>query len=131
MTQTSFTLLLVFVGGLSGAWLRNSLPELSPGLPQGPGTSSLLPNGIACLLIGALHASRSRLPDYMPALCIVGFCGGLSTFSTFALDIAMGLSSGALAMTLGSGLFELVLGILLVLAGHAVMRRLLRASSRC
>ena len=123
-------LVLVFIGGLLGTWVRISLPTLSPGLPGGPGTASLLPNGIACLLIGALHAARSRLPGYVPALGMVGFCGGLSTFSTFALDIATGLSVGLTAMVIGSVLFELVLGVALVLAGQGLVQRFLQPRLR-
>lgn len=135
-THPGLVLVWVFIGGMAGAALRASLPELSVGiswelpdsLPRGNGTASLLPNAIACLLIGALHAGRSRLPHWMPALGIVGFCGGLSTFSAFALELALGLSGGHLVWLASSALIEIVLGLALVWVGDAGMRRALDES---
>jgi len=47
-----------------------------------------------------------------------GFCGSLTTFSSFVVDVAENLRSGSLTAGLGSLVASVVLGGLAVLLGH-------------
>ncbi len=80
-------ILYVALGGALGSILRY---VLSKWIDAGAG--GLYPYGtftvnvIGCLLIGVLSAlvSKSTLSMEMRLLLITGFCGGFTTFSTFA-----------------------------------------------
>lgn len=75
------TLLLVAVGGAAGTAVRALLAGLLPGR-----RATLLVNLLGCLLVGLLAAAGPP----RAALLVVGFCGGLTTFSTYALEVADG-----------------------------------------
>ena len=93
--------LFVLVGGSLGALARHGVGLL---LPHTPGKhfplATLLVNLVGCLLIGmigqllqrfaaeasARHAAGSLLVDTLRHLVIVGFLGGLTTFSAFGWD---------------------------------------------
>ncbi len=104
----------VFVGGVLGSLLRSVLPSL----PLAVAGSYLLPNAMACLIIGGLYAARHRLHAHMVAFGITGFCGGLSTFSGLAHEWATALSTGALAHALGTICLEVTVGLGLVWVGE-------------
>ena len=80
---------MVFVGGGLGSLARYGLarllpaPELAAGEMPWP---TLLANFLACLLLGCLlgYVSREALSRPLQLLLMTGFCGGFSTFSTFA-----------------------------------------------
>jgi CrcB protein len=81
---------LIFLGGGLGSVCRYGIgyickTHLSTTFPFG----TLLVNVIGCFLIGLWSVWLQR-QDEIPAqstfLLIVGFCGGFTTFSTFALD---------------------------------------------
>ena len=73
-------ILLVALGGAVGAALRYGIVRLLPAhFPWGV----LLANVLGSLLFGVILAGASH---DMRLLAMVGFCGALTTFSTFALD---------------------------------------------
>ena len=126
--------LLVAGGGAAGAGLRwavlGALPDGDPGgdattatlasggdgLPWGLPWPVVLVNLVGCALLGALLGrgvdSRVRL------LVGAGFCGGLTTFSTFAVDAA-GLMRDSRAEVAATYLaLSVVLGLGAFLAGR-------------
>lgn len=76
---------LVFVGGGMGSVLRYWLSPLNTAAwPMG----TLVANVLACVLLGVLIALQSS--QKMPELYLwlgTGFCGGLSTFSTWVMEL--------------------------------------------
>ncbi len=80
-------ILYVALGGALGSSLRYLLSKWIDGNASGAypfGTFTV--NIIGCLLIGILSAlaSKSSLPLELRLLLVTGFCGGFTTFSTFA-----------------------------------------------
>jgi fluoride exporter len=81
---------LVILGGMAGATTRWWVMELlgpSNGFPW----ATFVVNVVGCGLLGALTAlvrARPRHQAMAGDLLGIGFCGGLTTMSTFAVEVA-------------------------------------------
>lgn len=117
-------ILAIAVGSMLGALLRwglgLKLNSLLPDMP--PGT--LAANLIAGYVVGLAVAFFAQAPDLSPEwrlLIITGFCGGLSTFSTFSAEI-VGLLQRGLYAWAGSAIAIHVSGsVAMTLAGIATV----------
>ncbi len=92
-------LFLVFIGGGFGSVLRfiisKYLNNVESGIPYG----TFLVNIVGSLLIGiilGLAAKNNTLSQSQTLLLATGFCGGFTTFSTFAYENHIFLKSGDL-----------------------------------
>jgi CrcB protein len=104
------------VGGFSRWWLGLKLNTLFPTIP--PGT--LAANLIAGYVIGAAVGVFAQFPGLAPEwrlLIITGFCGGLSTFSTFSSEVVTLLQRGQLAWAVGEVCIHVVGSLAMTLAG--------------
>lgn len=125
-------LLLVATGAVPGALLRWQLEDLGKGLVGGHAglvESDLVANMLGTFLIGVIAA----LPPPRPRLMLlggIGFCGSLTTFSSWMLQISLALRRGrsdeALAVVLISLLGGLVAVRVGLAVGHWLGRRRLR-----
>lgn len=114
--------LAISVGSALGALLRWQLGlrlnEVFPTLP--PGT--LVANIIGGYIIGVAVAYFANASDIAPEwrlLIITGFCGGLTTFSTFSAEVVTLLQAGrigwaatTIAIHVSSSLVATVAGLL-------------------
>lgn len=118
--------LAVALGGALGAMSRFGLDRAiesrsSSSFPW----ATLVVNVSGCLLVGFLIAAivdRHNAPAWVRAGLVVGFCGGYTTFSTFAqetLDLAEG-RAGALA--LANVVLSVALGLVAVFVGARLGR---------
>ena len=96
-------LLAVFIGGGSGSvarWLLSlKLNPMHHALPLGTLTANL----VGAFIIGAGLAWFNRLPQIDPMwklLITTGFCGGLTTFSTFSSEVVFLLQAGKFSWAL-------------------------------
>lgn len=119
--MTGWGFLAVGVGAVTGSWLRWGLGvflnSLFPAIP--PGT--LAANLIGGYVIGAAIPIFSQISGLAPEWRLVvttGFCGGLTTFSTFSAEITALLQKGrldlmacAIAVHVGGSLAMTLLGI--------------------
>jgi len=113
-------LLWVFLGGGLGSSLRYGLhlifKNTSSQYPIGTFTANL----IGCLLIGIFFGILHKLnilKEEAHFFFIVGFTGGLTTFSSFALDNVHLFKSGSLLQPLIYSFGSIIMGILMVVIG--------------
>ena len=114
--------LAISVGAALGALLRwqigLKLNEIFPTLP--PGT--LVANIIGGYIIGVAMAFFSQSSDISPEwrlFIITGFCGGLTTFSTFSAEVVTLLQEGrfvwasaSVAVHVGCSLIATIAGLM-------------------
>ena len=116
--------LAVAGGGALGSLLRFATANwVTAHWPQHFFLATLAVNLVGCLLIGylfGLFLLRPDLPLELRAGLIVGFLGGLTTFSSFSLDTLRLLESGQLATALGYTLVSVVVSLLATWAGLAL-----------
>jgi CrcB protein len=79
------TLALVMLGGAAGAVLRHLVDRLLPGSHRIP-VATLAVNVAGSFALGMLSAAGDALPRALLLLLGVGFCGALTTWSTFAFQ---------------------------------------------
>ena len=113
-------LIAVAVGGVAGCLLRWMLAmllnRLFPTVP--PGT--LAANLIGCYVIGVAIAFFAAYPAFAPEwrlLITTGFCGGLTTFSTFSAEIVTLLQGGRLGWAAGAIAIHLCGSLVMTIAG--------------
>ena len=119
-------LALVGCGAVPGAWLRwQSGVHLGPVL-GGNAVSDLLVNLIGSLILGFLAGPMPRRPSLLLLLGI-GFCGCLTTFSSWMLDVGKLLQAGQPVFGLLLIVVSLLLGLACAAAGFQLSRRVFNA----
>ena len=113
-------LLAVMIGGCAGCVIRwllaVRLNSLFPNLP--PGT--LLVNLVGGLIIGAVTAWFIRNPHLDPVwklLLTTGLCGGMTTFSTFSLEVVTLLQAGNYLWAVTSVFIHVMGSLLMTVVG--------------
>jgi CrcB protein len=104
------TALLVVAGALVGAPLRLLVLRLAGRKEGDPALGTLAVNVAGSAVLGAVLGSGDA-PGWVVALIGTGFCGTLTTFSTFGADVVRLLEERALGRALGYLLMTLVLGV--------------------
>lgn len=126
MNLTAF--LTVFVGAGLGACLRHALGlGLNPLFPAVP-LGTLASNLVGAFLAGAIAAwllMRTDLPSAYRLFAITGFMGGLTTFSSYSLEIVALLQAGRNALALGAASAHLVGSLVLAWLGGWMVRSVL------
>ncbi|MCX2546613.1 fluoride efflux transporter CrcB [Pseudomonas sp. COW5] len=114
------SLLVIAVGASLGAWLRwilgMKLNALFPAIPPGTVVANMVGGYIIGLAIAFLAASPSLSPEWR-LLIITGFCGGLTTFSTFSAETVALIQEGRLLWALGSISVHVVGSLAMTAAG--------------
>ena len=125
------SILAISLGAALGALLRwqlgSKLNSLFPTIP--PGT--LAANLIGAYVVGigiAFFATLSALSPEWRLLVVTGFCGGLTTFSTFSAEVATLLQQGRLSWALGAVAVHVVGSVAMTFAGIGTVY-LLKTSS--
>ena len=99
-----------------GLLLNSYLPEIPPG--------TLAANLLGGYIIGlaiALFASLTALPPEWRLFVITGFCGGLTTFSTFSSELVSLLQRGEALWACGAAAAHLTGSVLMTFAGIATV----------
>lgn len=111
--------LSVFVGGALGSLLRELFALEIPGAPILTATFGI--NIVACFVLGWLYSIRYRVHVHVLHLGAVGFCGGLSTFSSFVAELERMATSALWTAPAAAGL-EIAFGLAAAVAGETLGR---------
>jgi CrcB protein len=129
MKPTLLSVFLVGAGGAAGSICRYLLmfagSRWSAEFPIG----TLLANVIGCLIIGVfaeLAVAMHLLPPHLSLLLATGFCGGLTTMSSFMLETCR-LQSRGLWPAAAYALLTFALCLAALLAGLFLTRLALKA----
>ncbi|AUP81010.1 fluoride efflux transporter CrcB [Flavivirga eckloniae] len=118
-------LLLVFLGGGFGSVLRyiigKYLNSADTSFPYGTFTANILGSLLIGIILG-LAAKNDSLSQNQTLLLATGFCGGFTTFSTFAYENHMFLKSGDFTSFAIYTIASFVIGFLAVFFGMFLVR---------
>lgn len=113
------------LGALLRWWMGLALNGVWPALPLG----TLAANLVGGLLIGVASevlASRAAIPPEWRLAIITGFLGGLTTFSTFSLEVSTQLQQGRIASAAIEIAAHVLGSLLLTIAGIVIAQQVLR-----
>lgn len=121
-------LVAIMIGGAVGCVIRwffgIKLNSLFPSLP--PGT--LVVNLLGAFIIGAAMAFFMRHPQMDPAwklLIVTGLCGGLTTFSTFSVEVFTLLQAGNILWAFTSVMVHVMGSLIMTAAGFYLLSLLI------
>jgi CrcB protein len=121
-----FMMFGVAIGGACGALARYGIDRFIEQRSDSTFPwSTLAINVSGCFVVGLVIAAlvdREAAPDWLRAALVVGFCGGYTTFSTFAQETLDLIETNAVVLGAVSVTANVLLGILAVLAGTRVGR---------
>ena len=113
-------LLLVFIGGGFGSVLRfivgKQLNSTTSIIPWGTFTANIIGSLLIGIILG-IAAKNDTLTQNQTLLLATGFCGGFTTFSTFAYENQVFLKSGDFTSFAFYTIASFVVGFLLVFLG--------------
>lgn len=119
------SLFLVFIGGgfgsvlryIIGKWLNNT----ETGVPYGTFAANILGSLLIGLILG-YAAKNDAISENHTLLLATGFCGGFTTFSTFAYENHVFLKSGDFTSFAFYTIVSFIAGFLAVFAGMYLIK---------
>jgi fluoride exporter len=113
-------IIAVSVGGGSGAllrwWLGLTLNQYFPAIPPGTLAANLLGGYVVGAAMAFFGTYTALAPEWR-LLVITGFCGGLTTFSTFSGEVVTLMQQGRLLLAFGAAAAHLLGSVLMTFAG--------------
>lgn len=113
--------LFAFIGGTARYWLGVWIPAVS-GFPLG----TLLVNLLGCFIFSWIVKHILSDIDVSARLVLgigVGFCGALTTFSSFALDTMKLVQSGQIGLAFLYLILSFIGGLAMTVLGEAIYHR--------
>ena len=114
------SIIAIFIGAGAGAllrwWLGLTLNNYFPSVPPGTLAANLIGGYIIGVAIAFFAAFSALAPEWR-LFVITGFCGGLTTFSTFSSEIVTLLQQGRSLGACGAATLHLAGSVLMTFAG--------------
>ena len=113
-------IILISIFGVLGVLSRYSIETFLGNKNQDFPFATLFANVIGCLLAGVLYTLMSQKDSTNQQLyltIIIGFCGGLTTFSSYALQSLGLMQTGSVLKAVIYLVISPALGLICVLAG--------------
>lgn len=114
------SIIAISLGASLGALLRwvlsLSLNSYFPDIPPGTLAANLIGGYIIGLAVALFGAFSGLSPEWR-LFVITGFCGGLTTFSTFSSELVTHLQEGRPMWACGAAAVHLVGSVVMTLAG--------------
>ena len=118
------SIVAVSVGAVLGALLRwvlgIQLNSLFPSVPPGTLAANLIGGYVIGLAI-AFFMDHPALPPQWRLFVITGFCGGLTTFSTFSAEVVAHLLEGRMLWSLSVITIHVVCSVAMTIMGIATV----------
>jgi len=110
----------ICVGAVAGAllrwWLGNAINSHFPTIPPGTLAANLIGGYVIGVAIAAFAAFPALAPEWR-LFIVTGFCGALTTFSTYSAELVTLLQQGRIAWACGAAAVHLVGSVLMTFAG--------------
>jgi CrcB protein len=104
------------LGALLRWWLGAQLNSFFPTIPPGTLVSNLVGGYVVGIAIAFFAGFPALAPEWR-LLVITGFCGGLTTFSTFSAELVTLLQQGRALWACGAAAAHLAGSVLMTFAG--------------
>jgi fluoride exporter len=118
-------ILAISIGSAAGALLRWQLGvrmnSVLPLLPLGTLAANLIGGYIIGLAVAYLAEAPNLAPEWR-LFIITGFCGGLTTFSTFSAEVVARIQQGQLSWAFATITTHLIGSLIMTFAGIATVR---------
>jgi fluoride exporter len=108
------------LGALLRWWLGMALNQYFPAIPPGTLAANLIGGYVVGIAVAVFAAYTALAPEWR-LFIITGFCGGLTTFSTFSAEVVTLLQQGRAVLALGAAAAHLLGSVLMTLAGIATV----------
>ena len=117
-------IIAISIGGSLGAllrwWLGTTLNAHFPTIPPGTLAANLIGGYVVGLAVAFFAAYPALAPEWR-LFVITGFCGGLTTFSTFSAEVVALLQQGQGLWALSAAATHLLGSLLMTFAGIGTM----------
>ena len=114
------SIIVISCGAIAGAllrwWLGNALNSHFPTIPPGTLTANLIGAYVVGIAIALFAAYPAIAPEWR-LLVITGFCGALTTFSTYSAELVTLLQQGRAAWACAAAFVHLGGSIVMTFAG--------------
>lgn len=110
---------MIGILGVLGVYLRYFISIVSMNTDQNAAYATFVANSVGCLLAGSLFALiQTRGDSPILSALLIGFCGGLTTFSGYNLEFLSQLNRGLYSKACLYFIMGPIVGLLLIIVGY-------------
>lgn len=112
-------ILMIGILGVLGVYLRYFISISSMGADHNAAFGTFIVNSVGCLLAGSIFALIQIKGDhFILSALLIGFCGGLTTFSGYNLEFLNQLNKGFYSKASLYFIMGPLVGLILIILGY-------------